>query len=370
MLRLRHRVKLFFYRWFLIENDSYEVKNSLHTILKLSRNEDVSFSRVIPFGSPDIIEKASLPTVQKGIQRRVLELSNAHIVGQYGLLLTSDHKLLTHRLGGTEQLLTYQQLFRRSLITSYSRSQDHFKEIYTTHCRHASNYFHWILEFLAGLEGYEKLIEMKQREIPILLQMPYHIKQRRWLELIGYPVLEIEPHQQTHYTADRVYFSTNEFDTYHNLDKVSFDWLRKRMLKNFIQTQSSSRYPKKIFINRKDSEKNRGADNISDIEATLIAKGFVSLTLAETSVDEQIALFKNAEIVVGEHGAGLADVLFCDSCRIIEIFPYNYHNNDIAVLGLHGDNSYSPVFGYREEDGSSRVLLDDVMTAIQYDRPV
>ena len=222
------------------------------------------------------------------------------------------------------------------------------------------------MEFLAGLSGYETLKKLENREIPILLQAPYTSRQRRWLDLIGYPYIEIEPNEKTHLAADKVYFSSNEYDTYANLDKASCNWLRTRFLNSVNRSSTTKPWPKKIYINRTDSAKTRGIDNADHIESFMVAQGFISITVSEHSVDEQIQLFNNANVVVGEHGAGLANVLFCENSYIIEIFPYNYHNNDIAVLALNTNNRYAAVFGYDSQhpDYANLVNTLDIQKAL------
>jgi capsular polysaccharide biosynthesis protein len=50
-------------------------------------------------------------------------------------------------------------------------------------------------------------------------------------------------------------------------------------------------------------------------------KGFERYTLSTMSVAQQIALFQNAEIIVGALGSGLANVIFCNpTVRIVDIF--------------------------------------------------
>ena len=53
--------------------------------------------------------------------------------------------------------------------------------------------------------------------------------------------------------------------------------------------------------------------------------GYERVTLAGRSVAEQVALFAGATHVVGPHGAGLANVVFCPpGARLLEILPASY----------------------------------------------
>jgi capsular polysaccharide biosynthesis protein len=55
--------------------------------------------------------------------------------------------------------------------------------------------------------------------------------------------------------------------------------------------------------------------------------GFEIITPGDMSVEEQIAAFRNAEIIVGPHGAGLANLVYCRSgggTRVIELAQMSY----------------------------------------------
>jgi capsular polysaccharide biosynthesis protein len=54
----------------------------------------------------------------------------------------------------------------------------------------------------------------------------------------------------------------------------------------------------------------------------LAEAGFVNVFLEELDVGEQIRLFRGAEIIVGAHGAGLTNILFCrPGTKLLELFP-------------------------------------------------
>ena len=54
----------------------------------------------------------------------------------------------------------------------------------------------------------------------------------------------------------------------------------------------------------------------------LITKGFEIFKLSDLSFSKQIELFHNSKTVIGLHGAGLSNILFCQpDTKIIEIKP-------------------------------------------------
>ena len=52
--------------------------------------------------------------------------------------------------------------------------------------------------------------------------------------------------------------------------------------------------------------------NESEIKSRLEKVGFQSVKLSNISLENQIQIFKNAEIIVGLHGAGFTNLIFCN----------------------------------------------------------
>ena len=82
---------------------------------------------------------------------------------------------------------------------------------------------------------------------------------------------------------------------------------------------ASNQGPQKLYISRRDS--GRMPENELEIENMLAAGGFKIVQLSNHTLLEQISLFKNAKLIVGTHGAGLANLAWCDSSitKVIEI---------------------------------------------------
>jgi len=350
-LRYRHKLKIIFYGLFCRDEDVTDIPDVIERLSKISESSVQNFPEIKAYGSSAVIQRANLIKTQASVSRYLYCAKNAHIVGNYGLILDRRRRLITHRIGGVERTaLRASEFIWRSLRTSFTKPEKHYLAVYTTHCLNTSNYYHWIIEFLAGLAGYEAARENYGGDLPIILQAPYMKRQRDWLDLVGYEYIELKAEQSTHITASTVYFSSNEYSTYCNLDVSTARWVSNRLLNHFQSSSVGQPLHKKIYVNRKDSQKSRGIKNANDIEAFLKKQGFVSISISDYDVESQIALFKNAEIIVSEHGAALANIIFSQNCHLVEIFPCDYFNNDIAVLAMHNDNKYTPVFAYDYED--------------------
>jgi capsular polysaccharide biosynthesis protein len=94
----------------------------------------------------------------------------------------------------------------------------------------------------------------------------------------------------------------------------------------------------KIFINRGASKK-RFMRNRSQVEEMLLDSGFRIVDPTLTPLNDIIREASNARIIVGEGGAGMAHVAFCESgAKVLEIqpstFPDGWTRQTCGVFGL------------------------------------
>ena len=79
--------------------------------------------------------------------------------------------------------------------------------------------------------------------------------------------------------------------------------------------------PRRVYVSRERTTARRIANEAALMDI-LGEAGFAKVLLEERSVEEQIRLFRGADIVAGAHGAGLTNVLFCaPGAKLLEFFP-------------------------------------------------
>lgn len=100
-------------------------------------------------------------------------------------------------------------------------------------------------------------------------------------------------------------------------------WIRLKLL----DTQSILPSPTRIFISRKNAAY-RISHNEEKIQLYLEENGFITLTPENYSVKEQANMFKNAEIIIGSHGAGLSNFIYAEKCRLIVDIIHQEHPQD------------------------------------------
>lgn len=102
--------------------------------------------------------------------------------------------------------------------------------------------------------------------------------------------------------------------------KEAFEFLRNRFLgKNIPRTRNRPR----LFISRDRSR--RRIRNEASLYKRLQRYGFERIYLEDRSLVEQARLFNSAEWIIGLHGAGLSNIVFCrPGTRITEVFAPDF----------------------------------------------
>ncbi len=77
----------------------------------------------------------------------------------------------------------------------------------------------------------------------------------------------------------------------------------------------------RIYVSRRHAA-SRVPENIDELEAAAISRGFVPVHLEDLTIAEQITLMRGCRLIIAEHGAGLVNLMFCvGGTRVVELFP-------------------------------------------------
>ena len=107
-----------------------------------------------------------------------------------------------------------------------------------------------------------------------------------------------------------VVFSQNTSHNTGHYFTSQFDELRNTFINN--KNISGERL---IYISRKNTK--QGIDNEDELIKILSSLGFIIFSPEDYNLDRQIEAFTNAKIVIGLHGAGLTNMLFCPLGTVI-----------------------------------------------------
>jgi capsular polysaccharide biosynthesis protein len=125
---------------------------------------------------------------------------------------------------------------------------------------------------------------------------------------------------------------------------------------------------RRIYIDRGS---NRSASNKGELLELLARYGFESVRLETLSALEQISVFKDAEVVIGEHGAGLSSIVFNrrpQQLTVIEIMPSRYATPAFWILasGLGAKYCVVPEVGGLSQQSDPSVKREKVLVDLQY----
>lgn len=193
----------------------------------------------------------------------------------------------------------------------------------------ANVYFHWMVDILPRLEILRRegwKWEQIDRFVVNQCRQPF---QRETLKRLGIPESKIvESDRHPHLQAERLIVPSFPGDL-GMPSRWVLDFLRQTFLP---ETSSVTSSPERIYISRAKAGYRRLFDE-AQVVAFLQAFGFVSVALEELSLDEQIHLFRNAKTIVGAHGSGFTNIIFCQpGTQIVEFVPPHYFRHYFGAI--------------------------------------
>jgi predicted nucleic acid-binding protein len=221
------------------------------------------------------------------------------------------YKLKSNHLVKFRKLFPYKKINKAIVLTNYLDR----------------NYYHWIMESIGRLAVLDQQI---LNEYTIVL----HSKTPRFqidslVELFGIEPSMIHFKKETRLKVSQVLIPSfphtrNSFSEWTNI--YDADVIKKVNSISKSKTIASSK--KRNFIISRKKATMRRIINEKLILEKFNDLNFEVVALEEMTFKEQMSLFRNAGIIIGTHGAGLANLIFSDNPLVIELFPSNRYNRD------------------------------------------
>ena len=214
------------------------------------------------------------------------------------------------------------------------------------------NYWHWIFDVLPRLGICESVINLDSIDFFLL---PDNRKkfQIETLEILKIPKnKQISSTKYRHILAKDLYvtshpvvFSNNATKDIQNIPVWISEWLKKKFLEN--NRKNEKNFSKKIYLDRSDSKSNvkhlRSIINEDEVKNYLVGEGFRVVKLEDLHFKDQVLTFNQADIVVGLHGAGFANLSFCKpGAKVIE-FKANPSDKVIEDLSIKNNLMHSSI---------------------------
>jgi hypothetical protein len=201
-----------------------------------------------------------------------------------------------------------------------------------------NNYWHWFFDVLPRIAILEKSGYKKKINYYLLPSISKKYQVNSFVNLNISNKKLLNGNQFKHIKCENLLavdhptvLNNNPSSSITNIPNWIILWLRKKYIK---KNKKRLNLPKRIFIDReKDSIlKNRKIINNAEVKKSLQEHGFKSITLAKFDFIKQVEIFRNANFIVGLHGAGFANIVF--SKKGTKILEIQSKNNGDAILNL------------------------------------
>lgn len=251
------------------------------------------------------------------------ELENTEIIGKFATGFDSNGKLITETLSSSTnaQKLTKKVRFETLILKSLPRIRTpQLNEVCSLAIPASKNYYHWTMDCLLRIRGYEYYKEETGRNPTLLIDSNLTSWKIESLKLLGYEPGSYEVWNLPRAKVKRLVVPSFPRGDRGIVSPTACHWLRQRILSNLNENTSKKvSFSPRILISR--SQKNgRHIINENEVLEALKPLGFVSYKMEDISFSDQVRLFANAEIVIAPHGAGLANIIFSKNLTVIELF--------------------------------------------------
>ncbi|MGK7892315.1 MAG: DUF563 domain-containing protein [Xenococcus sp. (in: cyanobacteria)] len=202
------------------------------------------------------------------------------------------------------------------------------------------NYYHWLYDILPRIHLCECAVDLDKIDHILVNEFFRHF-QLETLDCLNISREKIiSSYDVQHLKAENIIVTEHPNPNWTCPPQWIVNWLREQFLPK-VQENSKLDLNTRIYIERGDSNQKRHLLNEEEVVSFLQQEGFTSYTLSQLSVLEQICLFSNAEIIVGVHGAGFANLAFSNKgTKIVEMFSEVYNPKLYELISSYNSLNY------------------------------
>jgi hypothetical protein len=265
------------------------------TFLEISENLDLSWEGEAL--STEAVDNEYSSNVFLKQEHFIANIKNGRAIRHSGDIIAPDNTLLAEGRGGLTLLL--------GRLPPVQRVAGRVAVLTNGPCR---NYYHWMIDVLPLL-ALLRLSNLKPDKYFVRYDLPF---QRETLSMLGIGQDRILPaNRYSHIEADELLVPSRRVS-----HVLAYPFLRQ----SFGSEPSAARPRSRIYVSRANASKRR-VRNEAEVVRMLVEYGFEAIELSGMSVRQQAEIFQSAEFIVGPHGAGFSNVVFCQKgATLIELY--------------------------------------------------
>ena len=236
----------------------------------------------------------------------------ARIITNDGVVISPDNRVFAEftyvdEAGGIDS----HSVFRRR---RFPRAQP-LRGWYATLCYPSSSaYYHWVLESLPRIRLLEPHLQSLDGVFVPTQMEPAMFES---LILLGFKESQlIRLEHSSHFAPEHLLVP--KYCAGLDIPAWVPEYLQSKL---FPEGPTAAPRTRRIYISRADAGKRR-VTNEAALRAILDHHGFEIVRLRELTFRSQAELFHSADVVIGAHGAGLANAIFCQpGATLVELLP-------------------------------------------------
>jgi len=299
---------------------------------------------------------------------RIWKGGEVRTIGRRGGLVFSDNTFdaPTFQFVGSDLRLPVLVRKEGNLVVPNSKEREISEPSYLAFNSGHTNYAHWLTDSLIYLYIY--VTKLKPLGIKIILPDSVLNFAKETIEIMGINSEDILFAGDEIFKFRELYFSdTIRFSEIPSIFQDAVSYFKERAL----GSSSSTKKSRMVYISRSDST-NRPLINNIQLELKLSSIGFEVVETGNLTLLEQIKLFDETYLLVGQHGAGLINSIFCRSgATLLELFPEYMLQGHFWTAASMMQLRYCFLCGTSFDGDSSTVTVDgnwEAMSVIDVER--
>lgn len=295
--------------------------------------DEIQMSRSLPRGLPGFLEPYfDNIRCSSSSERFKLVLKQARVLGDAGVIITHDDKIIGDVSIAYSKQPKEHPVFRRISLPDLTHRTGQYGIAYSPS---PWNYYHWLYEVVPQL--YELKGKLESCQLDGIFVACDRDFQKQWIDFLCIPRNKVQPlTPNLHVRVDTLVIPSVPS---RNGEVAPWTFNDFSMMARDVKASPPHR---RIYIVRESGRRALKFINYDAAMDLLAQYGFESVKLEDHSVEEQIRIFKEAEVVLAPHGAGLSGICFCSKdAKIIEILAPKFLNVCYwRVAALKGLNYY------------------------------